>query len=88
MVRLYSLEALIDNTVFQGYSQPSQLANASYNSLYMAQRQFDTIAINDASRYSLYYLNLCDSTTMSQIQNMVKLFPAASYSAQECQNIL
>ena len=47
LVRLYSLEALIDNSVFQNYSRPSQIANASYINLYMAQREFDQVALND-----------------------------------------
>ena len=38
LVRLYSLEGLIDNSVFQNYSRPSQIANTSYINLYMAQR--------------------------------------------------
>lgn len=38
LVRLYSLEALIDNSPFKNYSTPSVLANQSYNSLYSAQR--------------------------------------------------
>ena len=38
LVRLYSLEALIDNSAFQSYSKLSQTANSSYINLYTAQR--------------------------------------------------
>lgn len=38
LVRLYSLETLIDNSPFKNYSTPLVFANLSYTSLYSAQR--------------------------------------------------
>lgn len=87
-VRLYSLEALIDNSPFQTYESPSKIANASYNTLYLEQRQFDTVAFGDTAQNNIYYQNLCDPATLSQLSGVVKLFPSASYSAKECQNVL
>lgn len=83
-VRLYSLEALIDNSPFQTYDTPSKIANTSYNTLYMAQRKFDSVAFSDTAQNNIYYQNLCDPATISKLSGVVKLFPASSYSAKEC----
>jgi hypothetical protein len=87
-VRLYSLEALIDNSPFQSYDQPSKIANASYHDLYLAQRHFDAVAFGDTAQNSIYYQSLCDPATLSRLAGVVKLFPPASYSAKECEGVL
>lgn len=88
MVRLYSLETLVDNSAFKAYKSLLQAANSSYNMLYQSQRNFDLVAMADNSQHTLYYSSLCDSSVFSTLTTSVKLFPISSYSVAECQSIL
>jgi hypothetical protein len=91
LIKLYTLETLIDNSQFMNYSTLNATASRIYADLYTNQRNFDLIAQQEnTTLFPYYYQNMCDPNvinSLTQIDNL-KIFTANSYSAVECSSLL
>ena len=91
LLKLFALEAVVDNSQFSSYPIPSTTLRTEYNALYTNQRAFDPVATaaNSDGSFPLYLANVCSDSSQGLLRDASNpLYPSNSYSAGECQSVL